>query len=366
MRSLIFGLCIAACFFPAGCTENDLAEHEQRQRGSALFRQAINAEESGNIDGAIELYKQIMIDEPKAYSAHFMLATLLHDHAEDYIGAIYHYRRYLELEPESEKKKLAQERINIAQHLLAPKLVRMVEDTSPSLQQAHLLKEAARLNGIITRLEGQKADLTEQVNEHQALLRRLAAENTQLRKIVGKMRSSEVLEGDGTRVTAEIGAMERPQSAESEGLSRVEIEALRREAAASTVKSEPERVEREVVNVPSVKSVLEKVQNRLTGEKQEQRGEDKKKEAALDRETRSVAKEGDLSDFSLFKLPGKEKPERAKREKQIYVVQPGDTLMRIAARFYGDNTKWKKIREANRGQIGPDGRIRAGQNIVIP
>jgi nucleoid-associated protein YgaU len=105
------------------------------------------------------------------------------------------------------------------------------------------------------------------------------------------------------------------------------------------------------------------VQHRLTG----QEGADDGRKAANDRETRAVAADSDLSAFSLFKPPAKEEKDAAdSAEKQIYVVQPGDTLMRIADRFYGDNTKWKRIRDANRTQIGPDGRVRAGQNIVIP
>ena len=51
---------------------------------------------------------------------------------------------------------------------------------------------------------------------------------------------------------------------------------------------------------------------------------------------------------------------------KTYVVQPGDSLFRVAERFYGDATQWKKIREANRARIDPDGRIRAGQIIVVP
>ncbi|MBO7654724.1 MAG: LysM peptidoglycan-binding domain-containing protein, partial [Kiritimatiellae bacterium] len=62
------------------------------------------------------------------------------------------------------------------------------------------------------------------------------------------------------------------------------------------------------------------------------------------------------------------KRETKKSEESMlgYVVQPGDNLFRVAERFYGDTTKWKKIRDANRTRIDPDGRIRAGQSILIP
>ena len=62
----------------------------------------------------------------------------------------------------------------------------------------------------------------------------------------------------------------------------------------------------------------------------------------------------------------KNKTASAEKSPRTYVVQPGDSLFRVAERFYGDATQWKKIREANRTRIDPDGRIRAGQIIVVP
>ena len=74
-----------------------------------------------------------------------------------------------------------------------------------------------------------------------------------------------------------------------------------------------------------------------------------------------------LSALSLFGQDGrKEKKPRREGAHRTYVVQPGDTLFRVAEKFYGDATQWKRIREANRTRIDPDGRIRAGQIIVVP
>ena len=49
-----------------------------------------------------------------------------------------------------------------------------------------------------------------------------------------------------------------------------------------------------------------------------------------------------------------------------YVVQEGDTLYRIAVRFYGRLSAWKKIRDANKAVISNDGRVRAGDTITLP
>ena len=52
---------------------------------------------------------------------------------------------------------------------------------------------------------------------------------------------------------------------------------------------------------------------------------------------------------------------------KVYVVVSGDSLSKIAKRFYGDANDWRRIYEANREVIGanPD-LIRPGQKLRIP
>jgi nucleoid-associated protein YgaU len=52
---------------------------------------------------------------------------------------------------------------------------------------------------------------------------------------------------------------------------------------------------------------------------------------------------------------------------QSYTVQDGDTLSSIAAQFYGDDSQWMQIYEANKEAIGdnPDN-ISAGLVLTIP
>ena len=51
---------------------------------------------------------------------------------------------------------------------------------------------------------------------------------------------------------------------------------------------------------------------------------------------------------------------------QEYTVQVGDTLGKIAARFYGASDKWRKIHEANAQTIKNPNYIYVGQKILIP
>lgn len=50
-----------------------------------------------------------------------------------------------------------------------------------------------------------------------------------------------------------------------------------------------------------------------------------------------------------------------------YTVRTGDYLIAIAARVYGDSSRWREIYEANRALIGPNPNvIQPGQTLVIP
>ena len=56
----------------------------------------------------------------------------------------------------------------------------------------------------------------------------------------------------------------------------------------------------------------------------------------------------------------------ASGQDQSYVVVSGDSLSKIAKRFYGDAAKWPRIHEANRDQIKNPDLIHPGQRLKIP
>jgi nucleoid-associated protein YgaU len=53
-------------------------------------------------------------------------------------------------------------------------------------------------------------------------------------------------------------------------------------------------------------------------------------------------------------------------QEQIYTVVAGDSLSKIAKRYYGDANKWPRIHEANRDQIKNPDLIHPGQRLKIP
>jgi nucleoid-associated protein YgaU len=58
---------------------------------------------------------------------------------------------------------------------------------------------------------------------------------------------------------------------------------------------------------------------------------------------------------------------RASGPEQTYTIETGDTLGKVAQKYYGDETLWRKIYDANKAAIGdnPDA-IKVGTQIKIP
>jgi len=57
----------------------------------------------------------------------------------------------------------------------------------------------------------------------------------------------------------------------------------------------------------------------------------------------------------------KKRPERF-----IYTVRRGDTLSKIANKYYGDSGNWDAIYQANKDRMKSPGDLRVGQTLVVP
>ena len=59
-------------------------------------------------------------------------------------------------------------------------------------------------------------------------------------------------------------------------------------------------------------------------------------------------------------------PANAPAAPRTYTVVAGDSLSKIAKKFYGDGNKWKRIFEANRDTVKNPDLIHPGQVLKIP
>ena len=97
---------------------DDVTEMDRKDRDNALVQRAMAKKKSGEVEAAVKLYKEALDSNPRLARAHLDLALLLHDPVYDYTGALYHYRRYLELRPDAEKKDMIEKRIWLAKQLM--------------------------------------------------------------------------------------------------------------------------------------------------------------------------------------------------------------------------------------------------------
>jgi nucleoid-associated protein YgaU len=69
-------------------------------------------------------------------------------------------------------------------------------------------------------------------------------------------------------------------------------------------------------------------------------------------------------------LAARERAEKARElaaaKKRVYVVQPGDSLSKIAKEVLGDASRWPEIFEANKDQIKDPNLIHPGQELKMP
>lgn len=102
----------------AGCSRG-VAWLDKRDLEQPIMQRAVARVAEGDADSAIRLYVKALEQDPAAARAHLDVALLMHDYSKDYVGAIYHYRRYLELRQDTEKRAMIEERIRLAKQLFA-------------------------------------------------------------------------------------------------------------------------------------------------------------------------------------------------------------------------------------------------------
>jgi len=283
------------------------AKELKEDRDERLYKAAMADYTAGRIDAAVTGFEKVLRSNPGNASARFQLASLLHDRRRDYLAAICQYREYLLQSPTSDKAPLARERAEICERQYVSYILNQLKDgDGPVAREMARLKENAEADAQeIARL---KVELEQAISERDAARR----ESELARKLVKSLGDEESTGGpDFDMATAKALLDEE----DDEGIDRVKFSA--------DVKNLIAEEESETAETPF--AVAEKV-------------------------------------------PAQPAPEPAEEDKrpETYVVQEGDTLYKIAIRFYGKRSAWTRIRDANKTLISMDGRVNAGVTIKLP
>ncbi len=143
-----------SCLLLAGCGSGGPGG-EAREENHPQMRRALALKHANDIDGAIAAYTKVLDRNPGMSRAHLQLA-MLHDQEprEDFIRAVYHYERYMELGRDEKTRAYVSELLKRARLSYA---VSLPDRPSEAIQ-------------IIAELKTENASLREQIASLQARL----------------------------------------------------------------------------------------------------------------------------------------------------------------------------------------------------
>lgn len=127
------------------------ASRDAQEEHDSLLNKAIELKKAEEIDQAIHYCKKSLERKPKLASAHLELAGMYDFYQEDYVRAIYHYERYLELRPDSQKRKLIEDVVRQARLNFASSVPDVSNQALAEL--AKLKNENKQLRSQIIRLK---------------------------------------------------------------------------------------------------------------------------------------------------------------------------------------------------------------------
>lgn len=290
-----------------------------RDRADSTYRAAMSDYQAGRLSQAIEGFRKVCVANPANASARFQLACLLQDSVKDYAGAFCAYREYLLQCPKSEKAKLAADRLAVCEREMAKALA---EKYAPQAAQ-DAMRQSQESQAARTKAETDLAKVTKELETANRELASLRQENARLKKY---MRGDE----------EESSSASRDEIAAAKALAGEDAEAVAANPADDLAEAKRLAEEDGAEAAPLLVHASDAKAKRAAQEAAEKQKADKPDP-----------------------YPHETRPE-------TYVIQEGDTLYKIAIRFYGRASFWQRIRNANRATISTDGRLRVGQKIILP
>ena len=307
-----FGILLVLVIFSmAGCGR--VGHLDERERNNRIVSKAYEMSNQGVYDAAIALFTKALETYPRLSRPHLDLALLLHDRRNDYVRAIYHYTRYLELRPATEKSSMIKDRVVQAERAFA---ALFAGTGSVSVKQFEAL-EAANVS-----LVAKNASLQERIEE--------------LEKEIGEAREQERLRfkaavvGDATVSTPPEAPVQPAEEPKPQPLATLPVENNPASAVPANAGSRPK---------PGPESLVVPPRDDVGGTRRKPKPKPKPKPPNV---------------------------ETAPPVLRTYTVRRGDSLSKIAYKVYGDATQWRKIQEANGESLGDSVNVKVGQVLVVP
>ncbi len=291
----------------AGCGR--VGRLDERDRNSRIVSRAYEMANQGDYDSAITLFTKALETYPRLSRPHLDLALLLHDRRHDYVRAIYHYNRYLELRPGTEKASMIKDRIRQAERAFG----------------AIYTADGTASPKVVLELEAANADLRRRNTSLEAQIDNLEQE-IEVAREQERLRFKATVVGDDA---AKVDAPEVP------------------------LKPKPK---------PTVPAVESPPAPGAANQKPNANVEPRSAEVA----DRAVATQRPTGKPSAAPEPKPTVETTREPVVRTYTVRRGDSLSKIAYKVYGDATQWRKIQDANAESLGDSVNVKVGQLLVVP
>lgn len=158
-RIAISGMMIVGFFFMSGCSGCS-AWKERREEQHPLMKRARAEREKEHIERAVSLYQQALDRYPNIARAHLELGLLYDKYKEDYVRAYYHFQRYLEMRPDTDKRQLIEEALRGSRLSFAAELPEKPPGALEEIAELKRENEALRfkIEELLGMLEGKAVD----------------------------------------------------------------------------------------------------------------------------------------------------------------------------------------------------------------
>ncbi len=318
-----FALMLLAGLTLVGCDDVSRRLFDE-DRADSDYRAAMEDYRAGRIDAAVKGFAKVLQKSPGNASARFQYACLLQDGKKDFPGAFCAYREFLAQRPDSEKARIAMDRLETCE-----------KEVAAILASKYHLNDVEGVQNILSETQKAKSELEKRY--------------AQLEKDVEMLRRRiNSLSGERDRLVAAIKTdADAPQDSPIAAVAEVKIakDLLEEEEPDDRVGAEDDVAKLKLEE----KDESEEGSSILPARKPEDLARRKQLEAEAERRRKEA-----------------EELAKANAHPPTYVVQEGDTLYKIAVKFYRRTSAWKLIRDANKAVISSDGRVKAGDIIKLP
>jgi len=148
-----FCLAVLSLIFLGGCLPNGNVQVDEQ--GDSHYQRGRSLVNSMDFNGAMDEFEKALENNPRSASAHFELGWLCEQKTKDYAAAIYHYRKYLELQPKSSYSDKARDHIKVCRDELARDVYSQPNTQNLQHEIDRLTTENAQLKSKIQEMTAQ-------------------------------------------------------------------------------------------------------------------------------------------------------------------------------------------------------------------